>query len=658
MSTHLGTNEPLRRPQRSRRAPAPRDKTPTPPPAPPPRAARRRRQRAPTLEPPALPDEDLDGSRRAADLTAVQGRPRNVFDADSEPDIAPRNAAGSSAHSIGDDDDDGEFFPEPPPSSSSSPSPARGSPSYHSHGPVTDWGFYAIEPVYELHEIHLKKIVDFQPGMHILRFTVEFHDLHGAKGASTKVKFTSSQWNSGHFPVTFPTRLDGKTKGKSGGSTTTVDHASAPPSPPPPANRGRKTNRTTTAKDVWTFFDKQPDARHCLFCKQHHAANPNTDVPEPFGPNTSTGILRRHLYEHHLAAWVNGCDQLKITIKSEEALKVVNAYRAKQNSSTDNDPTADSEKPRPAFSKEAFVDAIVEWIVSDDQDFIANFPTVTAQLGDSSDGNLGRPSDNLQAEMAGGEPRTFGAAVARDPIATLRTSIRLIRASSLRRQYFSEVLKALQKKDLQLLRDVDTRWSSTLIMIDRAVLLREAIDQFLSETDSQELKKCKLSKKEWEALEAFQRILSRLSSETTPTLGHALPAFEAMISQWEKQQASHPETASIVQKGIDKLEDYRQRVEDVPAYTLSMLVSPALKLAWYEKYKPAKTQWAKQLYLREIHVDEFGVTQSGGNGSNLPQQPFRIQSQSQAVIDGERDGAQRPLAMLRDAERTEHEADM
>ncbi|KAK7006945.1 HAT family dimerization domain-containing protein, partial [Favolaschia claudopus] len=530
-----------------------------------------------------------DGSRRAA------GRPRDVFDADSEPDVAPRNAAGSSAHSIGDDDDDGEFFPEPPPSSSSSPSPARGSPSYR----------------------HRRQSPRAGP------------------------------------------------------------HASAPPSPPPPANRGRKTNRTTTAKDVWTFFDKQPDARHCLFCKSTAAANPNTDVPEPSGPNTSTGILRRHLYEHHLAAWVNGCDQLKITIKSEEALKVVNAYRAKQNSSTDNDPTADSEKPRPAFSKEAFVDAIVEWIVSDDQSInvIENeklrniFLMLRAELKDSDiphrtkirqrvmeiwDAHL----DNVQAEMAvsspsvfiarlgwvtldnasncdtfvdrlaselrkrgipfnrvqrrircfphivnlackavlaaitnmdfaaitandfvpqGGEPRTFGAAVARDPIATLRTSIRLIRASSLRRQYFSEVLKALQKKDLQLLRDVDTRWSSTLIMIDRAVLLREAIDQFLSETDSQELKKCKLSKKEWEALEAFQRILSvphafqqRLSSETTPTLGHALPAFEAMISQWEKQQASHPETARIVQKGIDKLEDYRQRVEDVPAYTLSM----------------------------------------------------------------------------------------
>lgn len=29
------------------------------------------------------------------------------------------------------------------------------------------------------------------------------------------------------------------------------------------------------------------------------------------------------------------------------------------------------------------------------------------------------------------------------------------------------------KKDLQLLRDVDTRWSSMLLMIERALILRE-----------------------------------------------------------------------------------------------------------------------------------------------------------------------------------------
>jgi len=48
-----------------------------------------------------------------------------------------------------------------------------------------------------------------------------------------------------------------------------------------------------------------------------------------------------------------------------------------------------------------------------------------------------------------------------------------IRSSSLRRQYFASVLEILNEPNLQLLRDVDTRWSSTFLMIERALLLRE-----------------------------------------------------------------------------------------------------------------------------------------------------------------------------------------
>ncbi|KAJ6556030.1 ribonuclease H-like domain-containing protein, partial [Mycena capillaripes] len=235
-------------------------------------------------------------------------------------------------------------------------------------------------------------------------------------------------------------------------------------------------------------------------------------------------------------------------------------------------------------------------------------------------------SEAADFEPAAGEPGTFLAAIDRDPIATVRTTVRVIRASSLRRQYFSEVLKALQQKDLQLLRDVDTRWSSTLIMIDRAILLREAIDKFLSDPQFRDLHKYKLGDKEWEALEAFKRILAvgcrlhytRLSAEKTPTLGDALPAFEAMIKAWQAQQVKYHETAHIVQKGIDKLELYREHVEHVPAYILSMrelhhfiaaslliisrVINPAIKLRWFEQHQPERVQDVKNLFLREVRT--------------------------------------------------------
>ena len=67
----------------------------------------------------------------------------------------------------------------------------------------------------------------------------------------------------------------------------------------------------------------------------------------------------------------------------------------------------------------------------------------------------------------------FGSA-GHDPIATICTLIRVVCpnatsnnvASSLHRQYFSDVLRTLHQKDLQLLRDMDVRWSSTLLMVE------------------------------------------------------------------------------------------------------------------------------------------------------------------------------------------------
>ncbi|KAF7372180.1 HAT family dimerization domain-containing protein [Mycena venus] len=198
-------------------------------------------------------------------------------------------------------------------------------------------------------------------------------------------------------------------------------------------------------------------------------------------------------------------------------------------------------------------------------------------------------------------------AIERDPIATLRAIVRQIRTSSLRRQFFSDILKSLKLKDLELLRDVVTRWSSTLLMIDRGLLLRPAIDDFLSSNQVEELRKFKLGDEEWKALEVFKKILDvphafqqKLSAEKTPMLCHALPAFEAMIKKWEQMQLENPETADIIQQGLDKLGSYQERLERVPAYTLAMIVNPRIKLRWLSQYWPEKLEWAKQLFKNAL----------------------------------------------------------
>ncbi|KAN0111515.1 Ribonuclease H-like domain containing protein [Russula decolorans] len=159
---------------------------------------------------------------------------------------------------------------------------------------------------------------------------------------------------------------------------------------------------------------------------------------------------------------------------------------------------------------------------------------------------------------------TFAEAIVRDPISNVRTLVRM---------------------DLQLLCDVNTKWSSTLRMIEHALILREAIDKFLKINDFKELHKFQLKMAEWNTLDAFKSILQishafqqKLSVEKTPTLGNALPCFEAMARSWEALKSTQSKYASIINEGLNKLKTYCLYTKTVPAYILAMIINPALKL--------------------------------------------------------------------------------
>lgn len=85
-----------------------------------------------------------------------------------------------------------------------------------------------------------------------------------------------------------------------------------------------------------------------------------------YGKNTSTTVRRNHLCEFHPSAWIAACDKLGIDITAKSAQNTVRDYR-KQHSQASLASAADPEDLRKRFTPEAFVDAIVDFIVSDDQ---------------------------------------------------------------------------------------------------------------------------------------------------------------------------------------------------------------------------------------------------------------------------------------------------
>lgn len=96
-----------------------------------------------------------------------------------------------------------------------------------------------------------------------------------------------------------------------------------------------------------------------------HKANPEHNIVN-FSTGTSTSAPRNHLAETHLAVWVDACDELKIPITAKGTQDIILQYRQQKGQSPPLT-SQPEEARRDEFSNEAFINAIIEWIVADDQ---------------------------------------------------------------------------------------------------------------------------------------------------------------------------------------------------------------------------------------------------------------------------------------------------
>ncbi|KAG2354330.1 hypothetical protein BDR07DRAFT_1192107, partial [Suillus spraguei] len=72
------------------------------------------------------------------------------------------------------------------------------------------------------------------------------------------------------------------------------------------------------------------------------------------------------------------------------------------------------------------------------------------------------------------------------------------------------------------------------------------------------------------------------SSESQPTLWHAIPAFKELKMAWE-QKRSMPKYELYqvaVQKGLDKVNKYYQMMDKKPMYVLALVLHPYYKLEY------------------------------------------------------------------------------
>ncbi|KAF5372906.1 hypothetical protein D9758_001436 [Tetrapyrgos nigripes] len=221
----------------------------------------------------------------------------------------------------------------------------------------------------------------------------------------------------------------------------------------------------------------------------------------------------------------------------------------------------------------------------------------------------------------------------RDIIAIVRTLVRKIRASHLRRKHFSDCLHAEKMKDYQLIRDVDIRWGSTALMIDHARLLKPAIKRFLAHPEFKELRRYYLTEIDWATLDRYSEILAHvLSGEKTPTLCFVLPAFEAMIEKWRALWDTIPQFSDAINAGIEKLLGYIDRLNESNVYTLAMILvlNPVMKLRWLEHYHPDMVADARQLFRDKLA--DYYIDLNTNDQSTAPAAPISAPTLSRSTL--------------------------
>ncbi|KAL1741277.1 hypothetical protein HDZ31DRAFT_14088, partial [Schizophyllum fasciatum] len=181
-----------------------------------------------------------------------------------------------------------------------------------------------------------------------------------------------------------------------------------------------------------------------------------------------------------------------------------------------------------------------------------------------------------------------------DIVSKARKLINAIRASGQRREAFEKTIETQNSlggwgeprqllRIVGLLKDVDTRWSSTLIMIDRLLELYLAVNEFIySDEYRSELAIYALDEATYRALLDVRKFLQFLNSvqeivsgQQTPTLSVVLPLYEKLITglhflMTPGGEEAIPQLSHAIRATIDKLEEYFEKSRYTKLYALAM----------------------------------------------------------------------------------------
>ncbi|KAF8058973.1 hypothetical protein FPV67DRAFT_1391539, partial [Lyophyllum atratum] len=173
-----------------------------------------------------------------------------------------------------------------------------------------------------------------------------------------------------------------------------------------------------------------------------------------------------------------------------------------------------------------------------------------------------------------------------DVVAAARKLVNTCRSSGQRREDLADTIKTGNlagifgsdgMRVVALLRDVDTRWSSIFLMIDRVLEMYPAIKVMLEKPKYADLQSVLLDDVQLRVLYdirqflyVFHTIQEVVSADKTPTLSVVLPLYEKLITMLRDLKRVTPNLGHVISASEEKLEEYLAKSRKTRVYILAM----------------------------------------------------------------------------------------
>ncbi|KAJ3754264.1 hypothetical protein EV360DRAFT_51958 [Lentinula raphanica] len=243
------------------------------------------------------------------------------------------------------------------------------------------------------------------------------------------------------------------------------------------------------------------------------------------------------------------------------------------------------------------------------------------ELDDADNVTLDEIFEYLPPNESIGMSKAYRESLSKDLVGCAHKLVNASRSSGKRRDALRDAILAIRRaqtshegnhhylmREVVLLRDVDTRWSSTFLMIDRLLELYPAIKEIANSPENNELQSLLLEPFDLGVLsdirfflKTFHLVQELASAQKTPCLAIVLPLYEQLITNLRLLKNALPNLSHAIESALQKIHEYQDKCHSTNMYSFAMCMSQlvifkfSFSLTWAVVVNPTcKLKWVEE----------------------------------------------------------------